>query len=66
MQHIHIVSECRSSTQAPNVRGVLQHNTLAVRNERSSSRQAPNIRGVLQCSTFALSIKDVVQHKGQI
>jgi len=66
MQHIHIANLCRSSTQAPNARGVLQHNTFAVANERSSSRQAPNIRDVLQCSTFTLSIKDVVQHKGQI
>jgi len=64
MQHIHIVNECRSSTQAPNVRGVLQHSTLAVRNERSSSRQAPNIRGMLQCSTLTLSMNVVVQHKG--
>ena len=63
MQHIHNVNQCRSSTQAPNVRSVLQHSTFAVANERSSSRQAPNIRGVLQCSTFTLSIKDVVQHK---
>jgi len=66
MQHIHIVNECRSSTLAPNIRGVLQCSTLAVPNERSSSRQAPNIRDVLQCSTFTLSIKDGVQHKGQI
>jgi len=65
MQHIYIANYCRSSRQAPNVRGVLQHSTFAVANDRSSSRQAPNIRGVLQCSTFTLSIKDVVQHKGQ-
>jgi len=52
MQHIHNVNQCRSSTQAPNVRSVLQHSTFAVANERSNSRQAPNIRGVLQCSTF--------------
>ena len=66
MQHIHIVNWCRSSKLAPNIRGVLQHRTLAVPNEKSSSTQAPNIRGVLQCSTFTLSIKDVVQHKRQI
>ena len=65
MQHIHIVNECRSPTLAQNIRGVLLHSTLAVPNERSSSRQAPNI-SVLQCSTFRLSIKHVLQHKGQI
>jgi len=66
MQHIHIVNKCRSSTLAPNIRGVLQHSTLAVPNERSNSRQAANNRDVLQCSTFTLSNKDVVQHKRQI
>ena len=66
MQHIQIVNQRRSSTQAPNIRGALQHSKLVVPNERISSRQAPNIRGVLQCSTFILSIKYVVQHKCQI
>jgi len=65
MQHINIVNECRSSTLASNIRCVLQHRTLAVRNERSS-RQAPNIRAVLQCSTFTLSMNVVVQHKLQM
>jgi len=41
-------------TQAPNIRGALQHSTLAVVNERCSSTQAPNITGVLQCSTSAV------------
>jgi len=66
MQHIHVVNQRRSSTQGPSIKGALQSSTSKMLIEKRSSTKAPNIRGVLQCSTFTLSIKDVVQHKGQV
>jgi len=62
MQHIHIVNQRRSSTQGPNIRGVLQHSTSIMLNEKRSPTQAPNIRGMLQCSTSTMSINVVVQN----
>ena len=61
MQLMESTNNACCSTQAPNIRGVLQYIALAAPNERRTSTQAPNIRGLLQCSTSALTIKDVVQ-----
>ena len=62
MQHIHIVNQRRSSTQAPNIRGALQCSTSKMLIEKRSPTQAPDIRGVLQCSTSTMSINVVVEH----
>jgi len=66
MQHIENAKFKRCSTQAPNIRGILQFSTSTLSINVCGSTLVPNVRGVLQHSTSAMPNEEVVQDKRQI